>query len=152
MKKCFLFFFIASAIISCNVRKSDKVISDAAKVEADAAKEMDEAMKDSTTVQLIDSVYNFGSIKEGDKVEFSFRFKNIGDKPLVIASATATCGCTVPERPVKPILPGETGFIKAVFNSKGKPGHQEKGIAVSANAKPKFPTLKLIGEVQQEKK
>ena len=152
MKKFFLVFTCAAIFISCDVRKSDKVINDATKEKADAVKEIEEAMKDSTSVQLIDSVYNFGTIKEGDKVEHNFRFTNTGSKPLVIASATASCGCTVPEKPEKPILPGETSFIKVVFNSKGKPGHQEKNVHVTANTKPNFPVLKITGEVEQEKK
>ena len=111
--------------------------------------QMELALKDSTSVEIIDRAYNFGSIAEGDKVEYNFRFKNTGKKPLVITNASASCGCTVPEKPEKPVLPGETSFIKVVFNSKGKSGHQDKSIIVSSNAKPSFPDLMLSGEVKQ---
>ena len=43
------------------------------------------------------------------------------------------------EKPEKPVLPGETGFIKVVFNSSGKKGHNEKDVNVSSNANPSFP-------------
>ena len=126
---------MALIFISCDVRRNDKVVDDAVKSMELAA------MQDTTTVQLIDSVYNFGNITEGEKVTYNFRFKNSGKKPLVITSTSASCGCTVPEKPEKPILPGETGFIKVVFNSKGKVGHNEKTITVVPNTNPAFPTL-----------
>jgi hypothetical protein len=104
---------------------------------------------DTTTVELIDSAYNFGTIKEGQKVEYSFRFKNSGKNPLVITSASASCGCTVPEKPEQPIKPGEIGYIKVVFNSKGKPGENHKNITVSSNAYPPFPDLVITGMVSK---
>ena len=103
-------------------------------------------------MQLIDSVFNFGTINEGDKVERSFKFINTGKKALVISNATASCGCTVPEKPEQPIKPGETGIIKVVFNSQGKEGHQEKTITVTANTFSSFPYLKLVGDVTPLKK
>ena len=139
----FLFMMICS-IISCDVRKNDKVVDD-------AVQQMENAKKDTTSVQLIDSVYNFGSVAEGEKVTYNFRFKNSGTKPMVISNTFASCGCTVPEKPEKPIMPGETGFIKVVFNSKGKIGHNEKNITVMANTNPAFPTLLLTGDVKEVK-
>lgn len=125
---------------ACNIRRNDKVVDDAVQQAVTAA-------LDTTSVQLIDSIYNFGTITEGEKVTYNFRFKNAGDKALVISSTSASCGCTVPEKPEKPILPGETGSIKVVFNSKGKVGHNEKNITVMANTQPSFPLLLLKGEV-----
>ena len=102
---------------------------------------------DSTTIQIIDTAYNFGTVSEGEKVTYNFRFKNNGSKPLVVTHTHASCGCTVPEKPEKPIMPGETSFIKVVFNSKGKVGHNEKTITVVSNANPAFPPLILRGEI-----
>lgn len=131
-------------IASCDVRKNDKVVDD-------GVQQLENAKKDTTTVQLIDSVYNFGTVADGEVVTFNFRFKNSGDKPMVITNTTASCGCTVPEKPEKPIMPGETGFIKVAFNSKGKIGHNEKNITVMANTNPAFPTLVLTGDVKEVK-
>ena len=108
--------------------------------------------KDSTSVQMIDSTYNFGKIIEGDKVEYNFRFRNTGKNPLIITAATASCGCTVPEKPDEPIKPGETGFLKVVFNSKGKMGDIHKEVDVTSNAFPGFPKLILTGEVTTKDK
>lgn len=86
-----------------------------------------------TSIQWIDSVKEMGSIREGQKMEVSFRFRNTGSKPLVIANAQPSCGCTVPEKPEKPVMPGEEGLIKAVFDSEGRSGTNHKTITVTAN-------------------
>jgi hypothetical protein len=154
MKKYFLFIAIPVALVCCDVKRKDKIADDSKTdsiklVQQNMAQE--EAMQKTTTVQIIDSAFNFGTVTEGEKVEYSYRFKNSGTNPLVIFSASASCGCTVPEKPEKPIMPGETGFIKVVFNSAGKKGHNEKDVNVTSNANPSFPALKLTGEVSEKK-
>ena len=140
MNKYLIFILSASVFFSCDIRKNDKIADD-------AAKQREKALKDTTTVQVIDTAYNFGKVSDGEKVEYNYRFKNTGLKPLVVTSATASCGCTVPQKPEKPILPGETGFIKVVFDSKGRIGSAHKTITVLSNAHPGFPEMQLTGEV-----
>lgn len=86
-----------------------------------------------TSIQWIDSVKEMGTILEGQKLEVAFRFRNTGSKPLVIESATPSCGCTVPSKPEKPIMPGDESEIKAVFDSQGRTGTNHKTITVVAN-------------------
>ncbi len=144
MKKFVLFLITVISFVCCDVRRKDKV--------ADGTASMAEmAAMDSTTVQIIDTVYNFGTVSEGEKVTYNFRFKNSGSKPLIVTDTHASCGCTVPEKPEKPIMPGETSFIKVVFNSKGKVGPNHKTITVNSNAYPAFPQLLLQGEVTAAK-
>jgi len=140
MRSFLLFFGVAVMLVSCEVKKRDR-ISD------EAAREREAGLKDSTTVLIIDSAYNFPKATEGDKVEFNFRFKNTGSKPLIIINASATCGCTIPEKPELPVLPGDTSFIKVVFNTTNKVGQNEKRITVISNARPEFKPLLLAGEV-----
>lgn len=135
-----VFFLI---IASCNIRNSDS--------NAQNPDEVVSARLDvKTQVQMIDSTFDFGKIKEGEKVVFSYRFKNSGAYPLIVSSASASCGCTIPEKPEQPIAPGESGFIKIVFNSKGTGGIIHKEVHVVSNAQPEFPTLILAGEVGSE--
>jgi len=102
-----------------------------------------------TKVEWLDGVdRDFGKMKEGENLEVSFRFKNVGDKPLIISNVSASCGCTVPETPKKPYAPGETGVIKASFNSSGKPGSQSKQVNVFANLEPAMTTLNFRVEVK----
>ena len=87
-----------------------------------------------TTIEWIDKTsQTLPKIKEGKVLEIVYRFKNTGTKPFVVQDVSASCGCTVPEKPEKPILPGEEGLIKAKFDSKGKPGPQSKTLTVLAN-------------------
>ena len=105
-----------------------------------------------TKVEWLDGMdKDFGKIEEGKTLEVSFRFKNIGDKPLVISNVSASCGCTVPETPKKPYAPGETGVIKASFNSSGKVGSQSKQVNVFANLDPAMTTLNFRVEVKAKK-
>ncbi len=144
MKKYCIFLWVSLFFISCDTVNKDKTA-------ADPASQIAIATTDSTTVQIIDSSYNFGKVSDGEKVEFSYRFKNTGSKPLVIEDASASCGCTVPQKPEKPILPGETGFIKIVFDSKGRVGNAYKTVTVRSNAKPEFPQSILTGDVEAKK-
>jgi hypothetical protein len=104
-------------------------------------------MLDSTTVQVLDTAYDFGKANEGEKVDFSFHFRNTGTKPLVIVNAVASCGCTKPTWPKEPIPPGAIGIVKAEFNTEGRVGPAHKVITVTSNARPNFPPLKLTGLV-----
>lgn len=102
-----------------------------------------------TTIQWLDGAEkDFGKMKEGENLNVSFRFKNTGNKPLVISNVSASCGCTVPETPKKPYAPGETGVIKASFNSTGKPGTQSKQVTVYANTNPQMNVLTFRVDVK----
>ena len=92
-------------------------------------------------------VYDFGRVNEGDKVSYEFKFKNVGKSPLIISSASASCGCTVPDYPKAPIAPGGEGVISVVFNSEGRPGMQNKIVTVTANTIPQYTELNILGSV-----
>jgi len=89
-----------------------------------------------TEVQWLDSAKDLGTITEGQKMEVSFRFKNVGDKPLVIERVQPSCGCTVADAPKEPIAPGKEGVVKGVFDSNGKVGPNHKTLTVIANTRP----------------
>lgn len=78
--------------------------------------------------------YDFGTVKEGPDVEHIFKFKNVGKEPLIITNASASCGCTVPEWPKEPILPGKTGQLKVTFHTQGKAGAVLKTVYIQSNA------------------
>jgi len=77
--------------------------------------------------------YQFGKINQGEKVAHTFVFNNTGDAPLIINSASGSCGCTVPEWPHEPILPGAKGEVNVIFNSAGKRGPQNKSVTLNTN-------------------
>ena len=91
--------------------------------------------------------YDFGSIPEGEVIEHTFTFTNTGEAPLIIQSASASCGCTVPSYSKEPVPVGGTGEIAVRFNSKGKKGNQAPTVTVTANTYPKVRKLRLKGSV-----
>lgn len=137
LKKLLFLFCIAGVLFSCDIRRTKNNTGLTAGFH----------FSDTTSVQMIDSVYDFGKVTEGQKVIYNYRFKNTGNKPLIISSATASCGCTVPEKPEEPIKPGQTGSLKVVFNSEGRVGPTHKTITVISNAYPSIPILQLTGQV-----
>lgn len=94
--------------------------------------------------------HDFGNIKDGDVVEHVFSFTNTGEAPLIISEAKGSCGCTVPEWPKEPIAVGNTGELKVKFNSKGRPGIQNKTVTITANTWPKTTRLTIKANVIKE--
>jgi hypothetical protein len=90
----------------------------------------------STSIQWLDSVYvELDTVKQGKLLNLSWRFKNNGNKPLVIANATSSCECTNIDKPKKAIAPEKTGVINASFDSKGMLGWQRKDVYILLNNK-----------------
>lgn len=96
---------------------------------------------------FVNDAYDFGQIKQGEKVSYSFKFKNTGSTPLIISSASASCGCTVPSYPEEPIQPGQESQVDVVFDSQGKMGMQTKTITLVSNTIPNTKVLYLRGEI-----
>ena len=90
-----------------------------------------------TSIKWKDTLVNFGTVKEGDTVRLSFSFTNTGDKLLFINDVRPSCGCTIADYPEKPVSPGQSGTINAVFKTDWHPGSTEKLILVRANTKGK---------------
>jgi len=77
--------------------------------------------------------HDFGTLKEGEVVECTFFFKNIGEAPLKLLFVDADCGCTVPKYSKNRVLPGDKGKIKVVFDSDGFRNNIYKTIDVETN-------------------
>jgi len=90
--------------------------------------------------------HDFGKIKQGVPVTFDFAFTNVGKTPVVVESATASCGCTTPVKPEQPTMAGDANKITAGFNA-GAPGPFTKTITIKLAGvdEPKIITIK--GEV-----
>jgi len=105
------------------------------------------AQADAPVFKFVKESFDFGQIADGEKVSYDFKFTNIGKSPLIITSATATCGCTVPDYPKAPVSPGNDGVIRVVFDSAGKLGMQNKVITITANTVPEITQLTILGNV-----
>jgi hypothetical protein len=74
------------------------------------------------TAKFVDTVFDFGNIHDGDVVQHTFKFINVGEGPLTVAKVEASCGCTSPEWTKEVIPPGGEGKVVATFDSKGRGG------------------------------
>lgn len=95
--------------------------------------------------------HDFGIIEEGTVVTHEFVFTNSGKAPLVITNAQGSCGCTVPEYPRDPVMPGQKGVIKVSFDSSNRAGRQDKTVTLTANTIPNTKILKITSEVVSKK-
>lgn len=97
--------------------------------------------------------HNFGKFSEKDPVvSCTFTFTNVGEQPLVINQAVASCGCTVPEYTKTPIQAGEKGEIKVTYNGTGKfAGHFKKSITVRTNGAVEMTRLYIEGDMEESK-
>ena len=133
------------------VRLDDKTSNaDIVRLPVSADKPLDTASM--ARIVFEEKSYDFGQITEGAVVSRSFKFKNTGKVPLVIADIQTTCGCTVPDWKRSPIQPNESSEVNVRFNSEGKNGDIEKPIRVIANTVPTETVLKLTGKVEAKKK
>jgi hypothetical protein len=133
----FASFILASA---CSEEKENS--TDTSMVASDSI-----ATKALTSIAFADTVHEFGTIKEGEKVSYIFKYKNTGDNPLILEDVRPSCGCTLPEWTKDPIAPGAEGIIKVVYNSEGRPGEFHKTITVIANTAAEVVLLKIQGKV-----
>jgi len=87
------------------------------------------AKKADDVIKFTEVRYNFGKIKQGVPVIHDFQFSNIGVEPLIIETASASCGCTTPTWPKQPVMKSKADILKAGFNA-AAPGPFEKTIFV----------------------
>jgi uncharacterized protein (DUF58 family) len=79
-------------------------------------------------------VHDYGTIFVGSDGTYEFEFTNTGNEPLILSQPRSSCGCTVPDWPRKPILPGEKEKIKVTYNTAIR-GNFTKTVTILSNAK-----------------
>jgi len=120
-------------------------------LKAQEAKQVEQTVKAGPQIAVEEKVHQFGTITQGDVVEHTFMFKNIGTEPLKILSARGSCGCTVPKYSKDEIAPGKEGEVLVRFNSAGKLGNQNKTVTLMTNSVDEKPMILTIrGVVQKE--
>lgn len=94
--------------------------------------------------------FNFGTIKQHEKADVKFVFRNTGKSDLIIRKVRSSCGCTTVTPSNTVIKPGETSSIDAVFDAGVRKGRQHKVINIITND-PKNSQINLIvsGEVAE---
>ena len=79
--------------------------------------------------------HDFGKVKEGLKIEYTFKFENKGTESLVVKDIKTSCGCTAAVVSNSNLKPGEVGSIKVDFDTKNRAGRNSKSITIVSNDK-----------------
>ena len=134
-------------ISSTDSSKAPKLSADLVYNQA-SMKPLDSGLQKKALLTFSDTIHHFGPIREGEIVSHDFEFTNTGNKDLLISSAKASCGCTVPQFRKEPIHPGEKSYIHVSFNSSGKRGYNEKSVVIQSNAEPAEQEIYIQAEVR----
>ena len=100
-------------------------------------------------IKFTETIIDYGIIENGEDGSRTFVFKNTGNSPLVFTRIFSSCGCTIPKKPEKPVMPGESGEIQVSYDTK-RTGIFQKAITVRSNAKTANVILRIKGEVLPE--
>jgi len=146
----FISFCLLTALFSCRRNNSqdsgtDKISANLVNIPASANSKSDGKLP---KIVFTDTNFDFGTIVEGAKVSHVFIFKNTGNADLVITSATASCGCTIPIFPHDVKHPGDTGTISVTFDSSNKTGKMTKAITIISNSQPPYKFLTINANIQ----
>jgi len=99
-------------------------------------------------IEFATPVYDFGRVKNGDLVKYSFVFTNTGDQLLEVTAVQPSCGCTTAGDWTRKVDPGKTGTVAIQFNSANFNGQVFKTVSVSSNDKQRPVTvLQLKGTI-----
>ncbi|MGC6438475.1 MAG: DUF1573 domain-containing protein [Flavobacteriaceae bacterium] len=105
-----------------------------------------QAQQKSPKIEFESTVIDYGTIEKGADGIRVFKFTNTGNTPLIITKVKSSCGCTVPKKPEKPILPGNTGEIQVKYDT-NRVMPIRKTITVTSNADTPIVALKIKGNV-----
>jgi len=94
---------------------------------------------------------DYGKIQQNEDGYRVFKFKNIGKAPITISTIKSSCGCSVAEKPAKPIMPGENGSIRVKYDTK-RLGGFSKTFMIHSNAQEKIKRVRIKGIVLQPEK
>ncbi|MFN0050099.1 MAG: DUF1573 domain-containing protein [Cytophagales bacterium] len=98
------------------------------------------------------SEYDFGTYEEKDDTLWvSFKYKNTGNEPLIISDIKTACECTLADWVKKPVMPGQTGIVKAGYKYKAKVGTFNKSLTITANTTPAISHLTIKGVIVDKK-
>jgi hypothetical protein len=110
-------------------------------------KEVQQEQNSADNVIKVNTVkYDFGKIKQGTPVTYSFEIKNLTEKPVVVENTYASCGCTTPEKIVEPIAPGATAKLKVQYNA-ANPGAFTKDVHIKLAGVTQEKIVQITGEV-----
>jgi len=85
-----------------------------------------------TSIQVSSTAFDFGKINVNKKSTIRFKLTNTGEKPLIIYSAKASCGCTNVDFEKEPIKSGKSTNITVSITPDGE-GYFFKTVDIYSN-------------------
>ena len=161
LKRSFVFLFSAVLMFSCGGEEEGETTEDSGEsiigntnpknTSPEVGNDTEGSVGDVTTIEYFDVKHDFGNVFYPSDNKFTFKFKNTGNAPLVIEDAKASCGCTIPNKPEEPVLPGAIGELDVIFRPKSGQVGQDvtKKITVTANTNPKETYLEITAKVME---
>jgi len=105
------------------------------------------APEQNTSLTFEQLTVDYGDIERGSDPYRTFVFTNTSDSPVAIKNAKGSCGCTVPEYPKEPIMPGEKSEIKVRYDTQ-RMGPIARTITLTTTNDEKI-TLSIKGRVHK---
>ncbi|MBL1279054.1 MAG: DUF1573 domain-containing protein [Fluviicola sp.] len=119
-------------------------------IEAEEKLRQEEIAATTTTLVFDKLSHDYGDVLPNTDNETVFTVTNTGERPLIIEDVSASCGCTTPEKPEEPILPGQSDVIRVVFHPKpGQINEIKKTVTVTANTVEKIHMLEIRAFVRE---
>lgn len=112
------------------------------------AQEKTTVKKEGPAFKFEQETIDYGKIQKGSDGVRTFVFTNVGTAPLIIEQVKGSCGCTVPTKPEKPIMPGEKGKIKVKYDT-NRVGGFSKSITITSNATEARKVIRIKGLVER---
>lgn len=84
-------------------------------------------------IDFSEEVWDFGTVKQGEKVTHVFEVKNLGGAELVISGVRTSCGCTTALLSSPETAPGSSSQIKVTFDSSRFEGKITHYIYIESN-------------------
>ena len=144
LTKTLIFLLFIGLLMSCNNNQSGlpaDVVHNP--ITADGEGDLDEL----PVFTFRETMHDFGTVIEGEKVTFSFKFENTGNMDLIISNVSASCGCTATKYTKETVAPGNSGIVTVTFDSRRRKGFQNKTITVAANTQPNKVVLRIKAKV-----
>ncbi len=163
LKINFSIILILSLVVSCGgdvvkdnrTTKRESTVAAGGQSEKELEKELADVKKleeerikleaqSNTTMKFDRKYHDFGNVEKGVENSTTFLVTNTGKNPLIIQDVAASCGCTTPEKPEKPILPGKSDKITVTFKAKPEQKNEViKTVVVTANTNPMIEKLEI---------
>jgi hypothetical protein len=141
----------AAALLIATAGASSGLAQTPAPASQSAAKSAPKAPAGGAKAQVVNPVYDFGTVLEGQHVVHSFAIRNVGTKDLILSGVKTSCGCTVAAPSLNRVPPGGESQVAVTFDTHFQKGHRERTITVYTND-PANPNaeMTLQGEVKVE--